>query len=90
MVPSTGKLCYYSANAIETIISPQAILGLRDLFASWTMTGYKDNRPGAICFDSHDGFINMIIHLVCRDGLYYCPTNFFSLGNCPFLSECDN
>ena len=36
------QLCYYSANAIETIISPQAILHSSDLFASWTMTGYKD------------------------------------------------
>jgi hypothetical protein len=54
------------------------------------MTGYKNNRPGAICFDSHDGFISMIIHLVCRHGLYYCPTDVFTLGNCPVLSECDN
>jgi hypothetical protein len=53
------QLCYYSANAVETIISPQAILNSSDLFASWTMTGYKDTRPGAICFDSHDGFLNM-------------------------------
>ena len=27
------QLCYYSANAIKTIISPQAILGSSDLFA---------------------------------------------------------
>ncbi len=42
------QLCYYCANAIETIISLQAILGSSDFFASWTMTGYKDNRPGTI------------------------------------------
>ena len=35
------QLCYYSANATETIISPQAILSSSDIFASWTMTGYK-------------------------------------------------
>ncbi len=58
------QLCYYSANAVETIISLQAILGSSDLFASWTMTGYKDNQPGAICFDSHNGFISMSIQLV--------------------------
>ncbi len=78
------QLCYYSANAVETIISPQAILSSSDLFASWTMTGYKDNRPGAIRFDSHDGFISMIINLVCHDGLYYCPTlksGFFGWGH---------
>jgi hypothetical protein len=84
------KLCYYSANAVETIISLQEILGLSNQFASWTMTGYKDNRLGAICFNSHNGFISMIIHLVCHDGLYYCPTNVFTLGNCPVLLECDN
>ena len=77
------QLCYYSANAVETIISPQAILGSSDLFASWTMTGYKDNRPGAIRFDSHDGFITMVINLICRDGLYYCPTDIFTLGTSP-------
>jgi len=82
------QLCYYSANAVETIISPQAILSSSDLFASWTMTGYKDNRPGAICFDSHDGFISMVINLVCRDGLYYCPTDVFTLGNRPILLAC--
>jgi hypothetical protein len=32
------QLCYYSANAVETIISPQAILNSSDIFASWTMT----------------------------------------------------
>jgi hypothetical protein len=84
------QLCYYFANAVKTIISPQAILGSSNLFASWTMTWYKDNRPGAIRFDSHDGFISMIIHLVCHDGLYYCPTNVFTLGSCPVLLECDN
>ena len=79
------QLCYFSANAVETIISPQAILGSSDLFASWTMTGYKDNRPGAIRFDSHDGFISMVIDLICRDGLYYCPTDIFTLGTRPTL-----
>ena len=33
------QLCYYSANAVETIISPQAILASSNIFASWTMTG---------------------------------------------------
>jgi hypothetical protein len=79
------QLCYYSANAVETIISPQAILGSSDLFASWAMTGYKDNRPGAIFFDSHNGCIRMSIQLVCHDGLYYCLTNVFTLGHCPGL-----
>jgi hypothetical protein len=81
------QLCYYSANAIETIISPQAIFGSSDLFASWAMTGYKDNRPGAFFFDSHNGCISMSIQLVCHDGLYYCLTDVFTLGHCPGLLE---
>jgi hypothetical protein len=81
------QLCYYSANAVKTIISPQAILGSSNLVASWTMTGYKDNRPGAIRFDSHDGFITMVINLICRDGLYYCPTDIFTLGTRPTLPD---
>jgi hypothetical protein len=77
------QLCYYSANAVNTIISPQAILGSSNLFASWIMMGYKDNRPGAIRFDSHDGFITMVINLICRNGFYYCPTDIFTLGTRP-------
>jgi hypothetical protein len=38
--------CFYSANMVETIISPQAILATSKVIASWTMTGYKTNFPG--------------------------------------------
>jgi hypothetical protein len=72
--------CFYSANAVETIISPQAILLSSDVFASWSMTGYRDSRPGAIRFDSYDGLLSMIVNLECRDGLYYCPTDVFTLS----------
>ena len=51
------------------------------------MTGYKDTRPGAIRFDSHDGYISMVINLVCHDGLYHCPTDVFTLGDHPILPE---
>jgi hypothetical protein len=30
----------------------------------------------------------MIINLVYRDGLYYCPTDVFTLGTRPLLPEC--
>jgi hypothetical protein len=78
--------CFYSANTVKTIISPQAILATTDVFASWTMTGYRDSRPGAIRFDSHDGFLSMVFELECCDGLYYCPTDVFMLGKCPSTS----
>jgi hypothetical protein len=77
--------CFYLANAVETIISPQAILLSSDVFASWSMMGYIDSRPGTIRFDSHDGFFSMIVNLECCDGLYYCPNNLFTLGQTPVL-----
>jgi hypothetical protein len=79
--------CFYSANAVKTIISPQAILATSNVFASWTMTGYRNSRPGAIPFDSHDGFLSMVFDLECRGGLYYCPTDIFTLGKCPSTSR---
>ena len=38
--------CYYCENAVETIISPQAILEASNTFVEWSQTGYKDNSPG--------------------------------------------
>jgi hypothetical protein len=55
--------CFYLANAVETIISPQAILLSSDIFASWSMMGYRDSQPGAIRFNSHNGFLSIIITL---------------------------
>jgi hypothetical protein len=36
------QLCFYCKNAVETIISPQAILATSNIFVSWTQTGFKD------------------------------------------------
>ena len=57
------QLCCYCKNAVETIISPQSILASSDVFVSWTQTGFKDERPGQIRFDSHDGLITMKLNL---------------------------
>ncbi len=77
------QICYYCANAAETIISPQAIIASNDVFASWTMTGFKDGTPGSIRFDSHDGLLVMSLKLDCKDGLYYCPTDVFTTDQYP-------
>jgi hypothetical protein len=77
------QLCFYCKNAIKTIISPQAILANSDVFASWTQTGFKDGRPGQISFDSHNGLATMRLDLDCRDGLYYCPTDVFTVDKSP-------
>ncbi len=45
------------------------------------MTGHKDGRPGSICFDSHDGFLCMFLVLDYHNGLYYCPTNVFTVDH---------
>ena len=73
------QLCYYCANVIETIISPQAVIATSNVFTSWTQTGYKDSRPGYIRFDSADGFLSMSLRLECINGLYYCTSDTYTI-----------
>ena len=75
--------CYYCKNAVETIISPQAILASSDVLVRWTQTGHKDGSPGMIRFDSDSGLYSIIISLEYRDGLYYCPTDVFTVDKDP-------
>ncbi len=49
--------CYYCKNAVETIISPQAIIASSDVLVTWTQTGHKDGSPGMIRFDSDSGLL---------------------------------
>jgi hypothetical protein len=77
------QLCFYCKNAVETIISPQAILASSDVFASWTQTGFKDGRPGQIRFDGHDGLATMKLDLECCNGLYYCSTDIITVDHLP-------
>ncbi len=81
LLPIHWQQCFYSANAVETIISPQAILLSSDIFASWSMIRYRESRSSAIRFDGHNGFLSMIVNFECCDGLYYCPT----IGQTPVL-----
>jgi hypothetical protein len=75
--------CYYCKNAVETIISPQAILTASDVLVSWTQMGHKDGSPGTICFDSDSGLLSFSMTLENKDGLYYCPTNVFTVAQDP-------
>jgi hypothetical protein len=75
--------CYYCKNAVETIISPQAILASSDVLVTWTQTGHKDGSPGKIRFDSDSGLFLIAMCLEHRDGLYYCPTDVFTLDRDP-------
>ncbi|KAL7555072.1 hypothetical protein ACHAWF_018706 [Thalassiosira exigua] len=76
---------YYCADAVETIISPQAILNSSDVFASWQQTGFKDGIAGLLRFSSHDGFHTMSVRLDHVDGLYYCPTDTFTVDSASTL-----
>ncbi len=69
------QICFYCANVVETIISPQAVLASSDVFHTWTQTGYKDGRIGSIRFDRADDFLSMHLPLDYHDGLYYCTTD---------------
>ena len=69
------QLCFYCANAVETIISPQAVLASSDIFHTWLQTGFKDGRAGSIRFDSADGLLSMHLSLDYFEGLYYCSTD---------------
>ena len=79
------QVCYFWKNAVETIISPQAIVDSSDVFQSWHQTGYRNgvSTPGCIRFDSHDGLLTMSMSLVHHDGLHYCPTDVYAVDTLP-------
>jgi hypothetical protein len=77
------QTCYYCKNAVETIISPQAILDGSDIFVEWQQTGYKDDSPGLLWFSSASGLASMSIVLEKRDGLYYTHTDVYTVDKDP-------
>jgi hypothetical protein len=72
--------CYYCKNAVEMIISPHAILTVSDVLVCWTQTGHKDGSPRTIRFDSDSGLLSFSMTLENKDGLYYCPTDAFTVA----------
>ena len=75
--------CYYCENAVETIISLQAILDASDTFVEWSQTGYKDDSPGTLQFYSDSGLASMTLTLTNQDGLYYTQTDVFAVDRDP-------
>jgi hypothetical protein len=75
--------CYYCKNAVETIISPQAILASSEVLVRWTQTGHKDGSLGMIQLDSDSGLFLIAMCLEYRNGLYYCPTDVFTVDRDP-------
>ncbi len=82
-------MCYYCANLVETIISPAAVLSSCDVFFSWMQEGFWDpSIPGSLCFTSQDGLRSMQFLLHCRDGLYYCETDVYTVDHDPVRPTC--
>jgi hypothetical protein len=77
------QTCYFCKNIVETIISPQAIVTSSDLFMTWQQTGHKDGSPGHLHFFSNSGLASMTLVLEKRDGLYYAPTDVYTVDRTP-------
>jgi hypothetical protein len=75
--------CYYCKNAVEMIISPEAIVAASDTLVHWTQEGHKGSGPGHIRFSSKSGLYSITLNLEKRDGLYYCPTDAFTIDHDP-------
>jgi hypothetical protein len=71
--------CYYCKNAVETIISLQAILAASDVLVRWTQMGHKDSSPETIQFDSDSCLLSMTMMLEKRDRLCCCLTDVFTV-----------
>jgi hypothetical protein len=74
---------FYCKNTVETIVSLQAILAVSEVLVRWAQTGHKDGSPGKVRFESESGLLSFRITLENRDGLYYCPTDVFTVEGDP-------
>jgi hypothetical protein len=68
-----NQLCYFCKNAIETIISPEAILASSKTLCPWMQMGHKGDKLGLITFKSNNVSTTITLALVKQDGLYYLP-----------------
>ncbi len=75
--------CYYCKNATKKIISPKAIVAASDTLVHWTQEGHQGDAPGSIRFSSDSGLYSITLQLGKRDGLYYCPTDVFTVKKDP-------
>jgi hypothetical protein len=84
------QICYYCTNASETIISPDAILQSSNILTHWQQEGHRVGSPGTIRFTSHSGLFSIMLAHEKRDGLYYCPTDVFTVApdpTCPAIPQ---
>ena len=62
-------------HATDMIMSPDAILSSSPDFMGWRQTGYKDSQPGSLQFFDENDTPLLVLDLVKRNGLYYCPVS---------------
>ncbi len=74
---------FYCKNAVETIISPEAIVAASDTLVHWTQEGHKGSDPRSIRFLSKSRLYSITLRLEKWDGLYYCPTDAFTIDRDP-------
>jgi hypothetical protein len=88
-IPLTDGTVYYQTCIInpyasETFISPQAIIdSSAGSFDKWQMKGFSQGRPGVLSLYSPSGILKMFIQLTQNDGLYYSPTDTFTVDTDP-------
>jgi len=76
--------CYYCPDAVETIISPTAVLASSTVFCKWTQHRFKDpSIPGYLKFSNATNNVSMTISLICKNGLYYCQTTAYVQDSTP-------
>ena len=75
------QICYYNADAAETIISPTAICAdSKGVLTSWSLHGNSTKEPGSLKFQTTLNKITVDIPLHMRNGLYYCNAESFVLA----------
>ena len=78
------QTCFINPYASETFISPQAIIdSSTGSFDKWQMEGFSQGRPGVLSLYSPSGILKMSIQLTQQDGLYYSPTDTFTVDTNP-------
>ena len=81
--------CYYCHDAVDTIISPEAIVESSATFTKWTQTGYKDpSIPGTLDLTNDSGSVRVTLTLTCKNNLYYCVSNSFIPEHDPMRISC--
>ncbi len=58
-------------------------MAVSDIFVTWQQTGHKDGSPGRLYFFSDSGLASMSLTLKRRDGLYYAPTDVYTVDHNP-------